>query len=97
MTYAWEKLHLAMHTLAGGGSIKERLWDAYSLHLLHVNPDELPEDVRPVLRQLREEFGGDDVEAAERAIRKLSEDQALARIDAILAIHDAVARSEGSF
>jgi len=97
MTYTWEKLHLAVHTLAGGGSIQGRLADACNFQPLHLDPDELPEDVRPVLRQRRHEFGGDDVEAAGRAISKLTEEQLLARVDAILAIHDAVARREGTF
>ncbi len=97
MTYAWEKLHLAMHSLAAAGSLKARLRDAYGFHLLHLEVDELPEDVRPVFRQLRDDLGGGDLEAAQRIISALSEEQAQAQVDAILVIHDAVARREGNF
>ncbi|MEJ2346170.1 MAG: hypothetical protein P8076_01810 [Gammaproteobacteria bacterium] len=101
MTFEWEKFHLAMHTLAGAGSIQRRLADAYTLHLMHVAPAELPAEVRPLFEHLRAELTGGSLEANSGDIcdrvRRLSDDQASEAVDRILVIHDAVARSGATF
>jgi hypothetical protein len=101
MTFEWEKFHLAMHTLAGAGSIQRRLADAYTLHLMHVVPAELPAEVRPLFERLRAELTGGALEANTDDIRvhvrRLTDDQAAEAVERILVIHDAVARSGATF
>jgi hypothetical protein len=96
MTYAWEKFHLAMHSLAGPGSIQERLADAYSLHLSHIDPDELPEEIQGIFKQMRHDLasGRGGVEAA---VGRLSEEETLKYVEIILSMHDTVARQGGTF
>ena len=42
----WEHFCEAVVVLAGPGSVKQRLTDAYARHLANVEADELPRDVR---------------------------------------------------
>lgn len=101
MTFEWEKFHLAMHTLAGGGSIQRRLAEAYTLHLMHVSPAELPAEVQPLFERLRAEMTGGNLEAntddIRSLVRRMTDDQAAESVDRILVIHDAVARSGATF
>lgn len=42
----WERFRAAVSTLAGAGTLKQRLADAFEMHLGEVYPEELPRDVR---------------------------------------------------
>jgi len=101
MTYAWEKFHLAIRTLAGPGTISQRMAEAFTLHLLHVEPGELPEEVRPLFLTLRDRLTRvapvGDQSLAEAAVATLSEQEALECIDQLMVMIDAVARREGNF
>ncbi len=43
MSYAWEKFNLAVHTLKGSGSPKDRLIGAFDTIML-LRPEDLPEE-----------------------------------------------------
>lgn len=47
MSIAWDKLHAAAITLAGSGTIKERLAGAYISNLADLDQDQLPAEIRP--------------------------------------------------
>lgn len=50
-SYGWEKLHLAMHSLAGDGTQAKRLVSAIIFNLIHIRPDEnLPPRCKESLR-----------------------------------------------
>ena len=52
MSYGWEKLHLAVHSLAGLGSMDERLANAVSYNLIHITPEnDLPEEIQEDFRE----------------------------------------------
>ena len=50
--YAIEKLHLAISTLVGTGSVRERLAEAYLRHLSPVSAKDFPEELREEYREL---------------------------------------------
>jgi len=52
-SYGWEKLHLAMHSLAGNGTQAERLINAVAFNLIHIRPDE---NLPPSMHSEFEEF-----------------------------------------
>jgi hypothetical protein len=51
--YAIQKLYLALNTLVGTGSVRERLADAYQRHLTPVSPNDFPEELREEYREIR--------------------------------------------
>jgi hypothetical protein len=50
--YTIEKLYLAISTLVGAGSIRERLAEAYLRHLSPVSPKDFPEELREEYREI---------------------------------------------
>jgi hypothetical protein len=50
--YAIGKLYLAVNTLVGGGSVRERLAEAYVQHLSSVSPRDFPEEMRDEYREI---------------------------------------------
>lgn len=72
----YERLHDATLELAGAGSIKQRLFGAYSHHLAALSEDEMPKEIREdfcalsrVLHSVRPLPGEDAVRAT---VRKMS-------------------------
>lgn len=101
MTYEWEQLRLATHSLAGPGSIQQRLAEAYTLHLMHLAPESLPDEARAVFSELRHALTrdghADNADAIQAVVRSMSDDQASTEIERILALHDALARDGAGF
>ncbi len=101
MTYAWENFHMAIRSLAGLGTIQERLASAYNLHLIHVAPEELPPEVRELFKQVQEELtkakAVENVTSVEATVSKMSDEVALDYVDKIITMIDAVARQEGEY
>ncbi|MBJ9886425.1 MULTISPECIES: hypothetical protein [Citrobacter] len=53
LSYAWEKFHIAVLTLAGTGSTKERLSNAYIFSIGHIKTSEdIPADLREKFENL---------------------------------------------
>ncbi|WP_410751782.1 hypothetical protein [Citrobacter sp. U14242] len=53
LSYAWEKFHTAVLTLAGDGNIKERLSNAFIFSIDHIKASEdIPEDLREQFESL---------------------------------------------
>ena len=82
---------LACHT----GSLQDRLADAYADHLLQVVAGDLPEELRDVFREVEERMTASVDESSDDPIRaaaeQLSDDEACAIIERILALFGRVA------
>ena len=80
MSALLDDFHQAVVTLAGAGAVKQRLGQAFSLHLASVREQDLPESLRPRLAALRVAMhaaspaGG--MNATEVSVRKMSEQEA---------------------
>jgi hypothetical protein len=80
MSSTWEHFCEAVVILAGSGSVKQRLTDAYTRHLAHVETAELPREVRVSLSLLEQAMtsspraGG--LSAAAASVLKMSEIEA---------------------
>ncbi|MBY6223555.1 hypothetical protein [Ferrimonas balearica] len=98
MSYGWEKLHIAVHTLCGGRERRERLIDALALSLIHINANEhLPEDMRDEFINFWEEMTfvqGED--GTIKATVDSLDDMGVSRaIEKIVGFYDEICRLEG--
>ncbi len=89
-------LALAWHP----GSLQERLADAYADHLLSVTVQDLPADLQPVFRDVEEamnagEPSGDE-DPYQAAARRLSDEEARALIERIVALYGRLAGQVGA-
>lgn len=95
-----DQLQRAALRLAQEGSIKERLEDAYSSHLLEVDADDLPEDVREDFAALCEAMHRERPlprESVIRAsVRKMSNEQAGRHAALLVRAFASLARGESA-
>lgn len=80
-SYAWEKFYLAVENMASSqDSLQQRLGDAYRFHLIHINPDTLPDNIQQDFHKLRERLTRDKAIADEgkvqATIQNMSTDEA---------------------
>jgi hypothetical protein len=86
----WERFREATLVLAGSGSIKQRLAEAYQKHLQDLDPQDLPRELRGPLAELIETMqrgkrtGSLDAVAA--SVLKLSEAEAARHAQAVVRI-----------
>jgi hypothetical protein len=96
--YAWEKLHLAIHTLAAEGDLRSRLHDVYCSHLHGFDPDkDLPGEVREEFVAVREALSraatwGKNEGRAMASARALADTEARALADRIVSMYETVVR-----
>lgn len=88
---------LACHT----GSLQERLADAYADHLLQVVASDLPTELQPIFREVEEELTAEvDDDASDDPFRaaaeRLSDQQACATIERIIALFGRLAGPSGA-
>ncbi len=56
ISYGWEKLHLAVHSLCGQGDQSERIINAIIYNLLHIKPEnDIPEEMQSSFNDLMSE------------------------------------------
>lgn len=90
MSSVAQRFEAAVGTLVGDGPIKQRLTDAYQIHLQAVEPDELPQALMDSFRQLQaalerlHPYGKES--AVEASVRKMSPREAGDHAAAILAL-----------
>lgn len=95
--YGWEKLHLAVHSLAGNGSQAERLINAVVFNLVQIRAeDNLPEALRDEFKEFMEwitsvqaEDNGGNVAATINALDEISRSKA---VEKIIGFYDSVCR-----
>jgi len=101
MSYAWEKFHMAIHSLAGPGLQRERLVSAYVYNLIHVKPEDVPADIRDKLRQFQHDItrveakGGEGLVQA--TVNSMDDTEVNRMIKRIISMHDAITRHEEPF
>ena len=80
MSATWDRFHGAALLLAGAGPVKQRLADAYRIHLADLDVEEMPRELRSEFLSLAESLtsgravGGLGV--VDATVRKLSDTQA---------------------
>jgi len=77
MAALWDDFHAAMRILVGTGPVKQRLIDAYSRHLAHLRPQDLPDtladrfaSLQAAMHESRPTCG---LSSPEASVRKMSE------------------------
>jgi hypothetical protein len=98
MNSPWEQFQSATLSLARCGSIKERLAEAYILHLGEIQEEDLPrelrEDFRELTRTMRREAPLHKREDPVRAtVRKMSNDEASRCACAVVKLFAAMSRA----
>jgi hypothetical protein len=69
MSSTWEQLEGAALSLVRGGSIKDRLADAYRSHLAQVDIEELPDSLRAQFRACQDALTRERPQPGEEAVR----------------------------
>jgi hypothetical protein len=86
----WERFRDAVLVLAGSGPVKQRLTDAYQVHLRDFAPDDLPRDLRApysaVVAALQSSQRTGSLDAISAAVRKMSEADAAQYAQAIVRV-----------
>jgi len=97
MDNALDLLQRAITTLAQGGSVKERLADAYARFLIQIDADELPEslsdDFLALCAAMRREQPQPNESAIRASVRKMSNDEAARFAAQVVAMFAVVARN----
>lgn len=96
-SYGWEKLHLAVHSLAGASSQRDRLVNAVVYNLIHIRPEN---DLSPALRIEFNQFMQDITSVAAKGnegtvqatVDSLDEVGRSKVIEKIISFYDAVCR-----
>ena len=97
--YAWEKLHLAVCSLAGTGDQRERLVNAVLSLVAGVMPDHhLPPEIRSEFEQFMEEITSVDAKGDEGTLQAtvdtLDEIGVQRAVDKILSFYDTISRHQ---
>ncbi len=97
MATTWERFRDAVLVLAGSGPVKQRLAEAYQLHLATLRPEDLPRDARERFTTLQASLRCcgrmGSLDAVSASARKLSEHEAAAHartvVDIFVSVGDA--------
>jgi len=93
--YGWEKFHGAVHSLAGHGTLHERLENAYTFHIINLDCDQhIPEPVQERFNGLKAMMTSADVlDGRVRATVQAMDDGELSRaVEMIIGIYDDICR-----
>ncbi|MFC1751408.1 hypothetical protein ACFL2V_21750 [Pseudomonadota bacterium] len=95
--YGWEKLHMAVHSLAGSASQPERLSNAVVFSLIHITPEnDLPEEIRDEFKEFMSDITNVEAKADEGSVQAtvntLDELQISNHVDKIISFYDTVCR-----
>lgn len=97
MSVTWDKLHGAALLLAGAGPVKQRLADAFRTHLVDLDVEELPRELRAEFLSLSASLtSGRAVGASsviDATVRKLSDVQAAAYSGRFIVLYGLLAQS----
>jgi hypothetical protein len=102
MSYRKEIFDLAIHALAGLGTIQERLTDAFNQHLALLKPEELPLSAQDKFNTLHRALTKekldllDDAASVKETLRLMPDQEVLFFIEEIFRIYDFVLENENS-
>ena len=97
MSATWDRFHGAALLLAGAGPVKQRLADAFRTHLVDLDVDALPRELRAEFRSLSASLtsgraiGGSSV--IDATVRKLSDAQAATYSGRFIVMYGQLAQS----
>ena len=84
----WDRFRDAVLVLAGGGPVKQRLTDAYQSHLRHLDPEDLPRELRgpysALVTALQSGQRVGTLDAIPASVRKMSEAEAARHAQSIV-------------
>ncbi len=100
MSYAWEKLHMAIHSLAGTGAQRDRLVGA-GMNLIRLQAKDFPEELQDSFLDIKGRLNcvpaeGDEGTLAATA-RSLEELELGALVKDIIGLHDEITRRQKPF
>lgn len=96
-SYGWEKLHLAVNSLAGASSQRERLVNAVVFHLIHITPEnDLPPELQIEFKQFMQSITSVAAKGNEGTVQatvdSLDEVAMHREIEKIIGFYDTVCR-----
>lgn len=101
MSYAWEKFHMAIHSLVRPGSQRERLVNAYVYNIIHVEPEQVPAEIQDELREFEENITGVEAKGDEGSVQATVNAMDEAEVDRmirrIISMYDTITRHEEPF
>lgn len=101
MSYAWEKFHMAIRSLAARGTKRARLVDSYVYHIIHVKPEQVPEEIQDELRQFERDItrvqAKGDEGSVQATVNTMDDDEVDRLIDRIISMHDTITRHQEPF
>jgi uncharacterized protein Yka (UPF0111/DUF47 family) len=97
LSYGWEKLHNAIHSLCGQGSQAARLINAVAYSLIHIDPkNDIPEDIRDEFKEFMDEITAVPAQNNEGSIQAtintLDENGLSEAIEKVIHFYDKVCR-----
>ena len=97
ISYGWEKLHQAVHALAGAVEQKERLQNALSFDLLNIKPGtDLPEELQAgfaeFMVQMTAVAADGDEGTIYATVRRMDENGVKMAIEKIIGFYDRICR-----
>lgn len=100
MSYAWEKLHCAIHCLTGAGTQQDRLVNA-GMNFVILEPSDFPSELQDNFidikqRMTRVPAAGDEGTLV-ATVRTLDENELASVVDGIISLHDAITRYQEKF
>jgi len=102
LSYGWEKLHLAVHSLSGQGEQAQRLVNAVVNNLIHITPEnDLPEEICNEFHEFMDEITSVEAKGDEGTVQATAntlDEIGLSRaIEKIISFYDTVCRYCGPF
>ena len=95
--YGWEKLHMAVHSLAGSASQSERLVNAVVFSLIHITPEnDLPDEMRDEFKEFMSDITSveaiGDEGSVQATVEAMDEMQISNCAEKIIGFYDSVCR-----
>lgn len=102
ISYGWEKLNIAIHSLCGKGSQAERLLNAVVYNLIHITPEnDLPEDIQDEFKKFMHKITAVPAQNNEGTIKAtintLDEIGLSKAIERVISFYDSVCRHSEPF
>jgi hypothetical protein len=96
MSYAWEKLRVAVRELTGADSQRQRLINAYTTSLVDLKCKDVPAEIRDDFNKLRDNMsryqGTDNRFVVRNIVYSIDDNEVVSMIDTILDMYDTVTR-----
>ncbi|WP_020405215.1 hypothetical protein [Hahella ganghwensis] len=97
ISYGWEKLHSAIHSLCGQGEQAERLLNSVVFSLIQITPEnDLPEEMRQEFQQFMDDMTSVEAQRDEGRVKAtidtLDEIEIGNKIEKVISFYDSICR-----